>query len=299
MDDASTDSGHRCSICARHYKRQEHLRRHYASHSSDRPHRCSVCNSSFKRSDVLNRHLKTCNGFRSGTSTRRRSCDHCVRNKRACNSDLPCSTCLKRNLPCAYSHWQPVADEDAAVLEDMTFNPWSFDFVDDNFFDFSDTRWQDLLAPEFGLDTLEPSEADSQRLQFLDNFTKYTGFIRSFDCLTSAQREQVHTEALLLRDRPSNGQYWTSDPLALKTKEIASLIEEVIVVRPRNSPVTLNWSSSLEESCLSFFASPNLRYFLDLYWAIWHPNFNFVHRPTFNPSTAKGVLVAAMAITGE
>jgi hypothetical protein len=32
---------------------------------------------------------------------------------------------------------------------------------------------------------------------------------------------------------------------------------------------------------------------------VWHPNVNFVHRPTFNPMNTPTTLLAAMALTGK
>jgi len=43
----------------------------------------------------------------------------------------------------------------------------------------------------------------------------------------------------------------------------------------------------------------NLQKYLELYWAIWHPNVNFVHRPTFNPIVCKSILLASMALIGK
>jgi hypothetical protein len=85
----------------------------------------------------------------------------------------------------------------------------------------------------------------------------------------------------------------------LKTHEILLLIEEVVMVKPRNSSVTLDWSPALKDACLHFFSPPNLRRFLGFYWAIWHPNVNFVHRPTFDPLAAKPTVLAAMALIGK
>jgi hypothetical protein len=90
-----------------------------------------------------------------------------------------------------------------------------------------------------------------------------------------------------------------SDPFYLITHEIISRIKEVISLKPRNSIVSLTWSSLLEELCLQFFSPPNLHKYLNLYWASWHPNWPVIHKPTFNPVAAHPVLVAAMALVGE
>jgi hypothetical protein len=174
-------------------------------------------------------------------------------------------------------------------------------------------------------------------LRFLDKFTSNTGLVMSFDCGTHEQREQVAAsiERELLSQIPQTTQAtissfdllpdfgsiipsssiledtsndslkdelplnWLNDPLSLKTHEILLLIEEVVMVKPRNSSVTLDWSPALKDACLHFFSPPNLRRFLGFYWAIWHPNVNFVHRPTFDPLAAKPTVLAAMALIGK
>src|SRR4051812_30725511 len=93
---------HRCPVCFKGYKRREHLQRHRSSHTSERPHRCIVCNASFQRTDVLKRHLQTCDGTSTTSSNRRRACDRCVRQKKACNSLQPCQNCEKRAVRCEY-----------------------------------------------------------------------------------------------------------------------------------------------------------------------------------------------------
>ncbi|KAK3495815.1 hypothetical protein B0T13DRAFT_530519 [Neurospora crassa] len=94
---------HRCPVCYKTYKRREHLQRHRASHTSERPHRCILCSASFQRTDVLKRHIQTCDGLPHGSSGRRRACDRCVRQKKACNSAQPCQNCSKRAVQCLYS----------------------------------------------------------------------------------------------------------------------------------------------------------------------------------------------------
>lgn len=50
--------------------------------------------------------------------------------------------------------------------------------------------------------------------------------------------------------------------------------------------------------CVDFFSPQNIRLWLDLYWAIWHPNVNFMHRPTFEIERSKPCLLSAMCIVG-
>ncbi|KAJ5154309.1 uncharacterized protein N7500_009748 [Penicillium coprophilum] len=176
-----------------------------------------------------------------------------------------------------------------------------------------------------------PASSDSPRksLHFLDKFTSHTGLVSSFDCGTHEQREQIaasldqqslsplkqRTSSLAtfsmnipsplawdnISDTSSASNLpldWLDDPLSLKTHEILLLIEEVVTIKPRNSSVTLDWSSALKNACVRFFSPSNIRRFLGFYWAIWHPNVNFVHRPTFDMLAAKPTLLAAMALMG-
>jgi hypothetical protein len=177
----------------------------------------------------------------------------------------------------------------------------------------------------------EPVSSDNRRksLHFLDKFTSNTGLVSSFDCGTQEQREQVAASldqqilsqlqqrimsmpalsmdvpSLVLENNSDTSSTsdlsldWFNDPLSLKTHEILLLIEEVVTIKPRNSSVTLDWSSALRDACLQFFAPSNIRRFLGFYWAIWHPNVNFVHRPTFDMLAAKPTVLAAMALIGE
>ncbi|GAD95994.1 hypothetical protein PVAR5_4643 [Paecilomyces variotii No. 5] len=203
--------------------------------------------------------------------------------------------------------------------------------------DYSNKDWDDLLAL-ISESQLLPEPTLSQALNrcslnFLDRITRETGLVHSFDCGTQEQREQVlmklelqlscglrqasvstlssqpitedeymdlpGQESLgLLNTLNSFSQVWLDNPLSLKTHEILLLVKAVVEVKPRNSSVHLNWSPALEKECLQFFSPPKLCKFLGLYWAIWHPNVNFVHRPTFDPMSAKPTLLAAMALIG-
>ncbi|OQE28638.1 hypothetical protein PENSTE_c003G05838 [Penicillium steckii] len=199
-----------------------------------------------------------------------------------------------------------------------------------NTLDFASLDWPDYaqLASEAQfLDQLNCAYS----LPFLERFTRNTGLASSFDCGTQEQREEVasalepenvdpiqhspnnHLQADLTAlpispllfegfsdigaDQPIP-QSWFSDPLSIKTHEILLLVEEVVTIKPRNSPVTLQWSPALKNACLQFFSPINLRKYLGFYWALWHPNVNFVHKPSFDAVSAKPALLAAMALIG-
>lgn len=185
--------------------------------------------------------------------------------------------------------------------------------------------WPQLLDPPLGRVIREDLSVTSSNhsLYFLGRITNNTGLVLSFECGTQDQREQIasalefetlHSMNANMPDQsvppllnnigdsstencfPMN---WLSDPLSMKTHEILLLIQEVVTIKPRNSAVTLDWSAALKSTCLQFFSPSNLRRFLGMYWAIWHPNVNFVHRPTFDPVSAKPALLAAMALIGK
>lgn len=359
------NSPHQCSICFKRYKRREHLHRHRASHAADRPHRCLLCDGRFQRADVLKRHRRTCAGKHNRPSRiapRRRACDRCVRQKKACNSRHPCLRCSLRAVDCCYSGdfvsdevptaWDTEsadgpdrnggtpADEVVSAtmmatpshLTELPFEallPSSNAPTDPNVLDCASPSWQDILSM---LSENPPGPDGLHSLHFLDRFTSSTGLVQSFDCGTEYQRRQVwlklHRESVtrdslqtmsnfaLLPELPfgmldsssmdpnSTGDgdiplSWLNDPLSLKTHQILLLIKDIVMVKPRNSAVSFDWSPGLQQSCLQFFSPSNLRKFLGLYWAIWHPNVNFVHRPSFDPGLSKPALLATMAVIGR
>ncbi|KAL4960076.1 uncharacterized protein BDV14DRAFT_211935 [Aspergillus stella-maris] len=315
---------YQCHLCAKRYKRKEHLQRHSSSHTSDRPHRCPACDTTFQRTDVLKRHIRTCPGRDPGysfRSWRQRSCARCIRLKKACSSAQPCQRCLSQGLECQYSvattttaaaRKQSQYDPSTPELHhtgNMDFDFASFDhglldlpspsdapFVAANF-DYSSLSWQEFLAMTAEgepLRTLPMMDTNCiQSLRFLDRFTSKTGFVASFDCGTEYQRARVLLPAAV----PSSIS-WLNNPLSLKTHHIMLLVKEVVTIKPRNSAVSLDWSPVLEQMCLEFFSPSNLQRYLDLYWAFWHPNVNIVHRPSFNAVQAKPAVLATMAVIG-
>lgn len=373
QDTTSLQARYQCHVCLKRYKRREHLFRHTSSHTSERPYRCDSCDGSFQRADVLKRHLRTCDGGSSRSGGRRRACDRCVRQKKACSAHQPCQNCSKKGVACFYSTaseteqrlsqaisnssdgsagnsvgqngispmlMDPTIEPDASIQSPWTqqssgaFGASPLDNLFSRpFFESASPTWQDylLLASESQVLRDNPllDTGRSQSLRFLDRFTSNTGLVLSFDCGTQEQRESVAAQLEFesrqvieqpyastnpttlgldsppLLDNLSDASTidcipinWLCDPLSLKTHEILLLIEEVVTIKPRNSAVTLDWSSALKNACLQFFSPANLRRFLGFYWAIWHPNVNFIHRPSFDPISAKPALVAAMATIG-
>ncbi|PGH10833.1 hypothetical protein AJ80_07384 [Polytolypa hystricis UAMH7299] len=357
-----------CSVCFKSYKRREHLQRHVSSHSSERPHRCAACGGAFQRADVLKRHVRTCDGRPSGSSRasiRRRACDRCVRQKKACNGTQPCQNCSKRATACSYftgtnavnnpiparlplsastatpfiptpldlepdllsqgrTDQDPLSSAIDAMMPSslevpqfrhLPMNPFE-PLSDPDMFDYRTSNWQDIfyLTPDGHTAREQPVTGGDgpYRFEFLRDFTSMTGFVHSFDCGTPQQRHDVLAkikecepqEVMLAGQDATSGALdgvlssWLNDPLALKTHQILLLIKQVVTVKPRNSFVTISWSSTLEQKCLQFFSPASLRKFFELYWSIWSPNVNFLHRPTFDPTSSKPILLAAMALIG-
>lgn len=177
------------------------------------------------------------------------------------------------------------------------------------------------------------SEHRGYSFNFLHDFTSRTGLVSSFDCATLKHRHQIvssFNNSYVEQQRPGcfmvgalpftpldgpdctssyatagmtdgdlvSWSYWLHEPTVLRLQEIVLLVKSVVTIRPNNSSVTLTWSSALEQKCLQFFSPYMVAKFLELYWSVWHPNVNIIHRPTFDPTTSKPTLLAAMALIG-
>jgi len=370
------------------------MQRHWASHNASRPHRCAQCSRAFQRLDVLKRHARTCEARALGLiapSGRRRACDLCVRQKKACSASQPCQNCERLSVPCCYSfnvnqeNKRPSTSQESVAagsdsseaqtlpttedinpivetvetVEELAANEAEFNAViladplEASIWDAPDTSgsWLDylnfmpaksLLDVSTNRQQLVTTRKDNPRysFRFLDNFTRRTGLLESFECGTPALRErtvtsflqqQVGSNVILRHLAGSHGgpsadvaddlaaaladsstiptsitgsvpfvqNPWLHDPLMIKIHQIIVIAKEVVTMKPRNSAVTVEWSPLLEQKCIEFFSQENVRKFLTLYWTIWHPNVNLIHRPTFDPATANPTLLAAMAVMGE
>ncbi|KAL2754156.1 hypothetical protein ACRALDRAFT_1063086 [Sodiomyces alcalophilus JCM 7366] len=404
---SDTQELYQCPVCAKRYKRREHLQRHWASHNASRPYRCTQCSRAFQRHDVLKRHARTCEARAKGLippSGRRRACDLCVRQKKACSSTQPCRNCERLSVACSYSFitnsegnkcdGTPKTDistesesseslktpsvdaassvgAGAAAFDDLSAvifgTPLEPDIPSQSrtsatYLDFLDLMSEGPMVDDgLVLDgngtaasdepphrerqlelAAQPAQTRAYSFMFLDNFTRRTGLIDSFDCATPALREetvsaflqqQVETDSMSQRMAAANAEPllisslpdglaalpadglispaasmtpappivhnpWLQDPLTIKIHQIVLRTRETVTTKPRNSAITVDWSPLLEQKCLDFFSPMNVRKFLALYWAIWHPNIDMIHRPTFDPATCKLVLLASMAVIG-
>jgi hypothetical protein len=171
--------------------------------------------------------------------------------------------------------------------------------------------------------------------KFLSDFTCRTGLVSSFECATLEQRQQIvdafHRSylgqqptdyfgalpplcigsgevsrqqqglhpSLGLVDHNLTWSSWLHNPTVIKLQQVVSLVKNVVTVKPKNSAVTLTWSTALEQKCLDFFSPTRFAKFIELYWSVWHPNVDLLHRPSFDPTSAKSILLAAMALVGK
>jgi hypothetical protein len=197
--------------------------------------------------------------------------------------------------------------------------------------DFWDASWS--LLDEHTLSTSlcpRPTQLNISLLlqfPFLDNFTKATGFVTSFNCGTRQRRLSITMESATSKSYshvscipshdPDPVACWaeiTRDALTLhnehetrdagvtallsKTHEIVSKIRGVTLLKHRQSPVEMTWSISLEALCYEFFQPSALEKYLALFWSCWYPNWPTIHRPTFDATIRSPGLVAAMALMG-
>lgn len=370
---------HPCPLCSKRYKRREHMQRHWASHNPARQHTCAQCSRGFQRLDVLKRHARTCEARARGwipPAGRRRACDQCVRQKKACSMSQPCENCERVAAACCYSfpagrenvsqagalstgsdssENQAMSAIDLAGVEAGSVSEEAMPVSDFSSVMLGDPITSGMLGPEMSpiwpdfmqlmnggpfpedvslLHEFQQEQATNQdsagrryTFMFLENFTRRTGLLESFECGTPALREQTAAHFLQTQadvDSPPMAGLpetlcpiptdslltgtstfaavpnpWLHDPLMIKVHQIIVLAKEVVTLKPRNSVVTMDWSASLEQRCLAFFSPANVRRFLELFWVIWHPNVNFVHRPTFEAASASPTLLAAMTVMGK
>ncbi|EME43900.1 hypothetical protein DOTSEDRAFT_71641 [Dothistroma septosporum NZE10] len=291
MEHLSGARGFPCPICPAEYGRMEHLHRHSLSaHSGLRPFPCPYCAQAFSRRDVLVRHLQTCKAKPgTGTSTspmpiathprgrKRKSCDECARQKKACNGSQPCLPCLQREQPCAYS-----ARSSTHNCEAAGYNSGAERVVD---------------CPPASPATAESSHTEmvsgERRLEFLSHFTSTNGLASSFDC-GSVQQRAVFIDCI------SQGTTCldTDAPLAKKCEEIVTAIKESLASLDQRLNTSGSWSHAIGRTCKTFFSTIQMEAHLASYWAIWHPNYPTICRGTFSLEDSPAMLLAVMALLG-
>ncbi|KAL3464201.1 fungal-specific transcription factor domain-containing protein [Aspergillus heterothallicus] len=111
-DDNSAVPGQtKCSICQSTFRRPEHLKRHFRSHTKEKPFECTQCGRHFSRTDTLHRHeLSHHTGGTDGGKDRThritvktfRACFKCALARVRCSGGIPCTRCENRSLDCQY-----------------------------------------------------------------------------------------------------------------------------------------------------------------------------------------------------
>ncbi|KIW99738.1 uncharacterized protein Z518_11151 [Rhinocladiella mackenziei CBS 650.93] len=324
-----------CATCSKSYKRPEHLRRHQLSHGSERPYQCALCGKTFQRSDVLKRHLRTCDNVAGFTSQR---LEPIPKRVALSNPNSPRDIGLTLSGPHEVQSQLQTRDSQELWLENTSsdsfghMNGWISCGLSDNGLDGPFDDCQEFLNLNPGTQTprtaWDGTDEGTGFLSFLDTFTSKTGLVASFDCGTIEHRRRVNafsppaaTGCGPARSSPSSlrpadsfntsgddAPYsegsettlsrWLSDPLSFKSHEIVACIGDTVFHKPRKSCTTLPWSPTVQETCARFFSPTNIRRYIQLYWAIWHPNVNIVHMPTFDPASTKPELLAAMTLIG-
>ncbi|KAE8146822.1 C2H2 type zinc finger domain protein [Aspergillus avenaceus] len=101
----------KCSICHSIFRRPEHLKRHFRSHTKEKPFECTQCGRHFSRTDTLHRHELSHHtlGPEGGKDrTHRitvktfRACFKCAVARVRCSGGTPCVRCETRSLECQY-----------------------------------------------------------------------------------------------------------------------------------------------------------------------------------------------------
>ncbi|KAG4288532.1 hypothetical protein FPRO06_06184 [Fusarium proliferatum] len=305
---------------------------------------------SFQRVDVLRRHELTClPGDRP--PSRKRACNFCTQQKKACTGEAPCSNCRRKSIECISSSLvehksdkniqpvdpnavffnafqsqdahrpdtlgPPVSLGDARSLSDPGSSTLASDIF--SFSHAGNYPWFDLFDTAGSLSEILSSTIQAPgtySFDFLNIFTSKTGLIQSFDCGSHIDRLQVlsefsrnepeasglqspdNTATIDLSDSAVHQIQIIEEPLTLRTYEILLQMKSAFDSKPRHSCITQEWSSVMEQQCLEFFSPKRIRKYLALYWEIWHPNTNFIHRSTFDPMSCNMGLMAAMVLIG-
>ncbi|KAI9370595.1 fungal-specific transcription factor domain-containing protein [Aspergillus egyptiacus] len=99
----------KCSICQSTFRRPEHLKRHFRSHTKEKPFECPQCGRHFSRTDTLHRHElshHTVGADGGKDRTHRitvktfRACYNCALARVRCSGGMPCNRCENRSLEC-------------------------------------------------------------------------------------------------------------------------------------------------------------------------------------------------------
>ncbi|KAL4887463.1 fungal-specific transcription factor domain-containing protein [Aspergillus karnatakaensis] len=112
VEDSSSATGQtKCSICQSTFRRPEHLKRHFRSHTKEKPFECVQCGRHFSRTDTLHRHELSHHTIGTDGGKDRthritvktfRACFKCATARVRCSGGIPCTRCENRSLQCQY-----------------------------------------------------------------------------------------------------------------------------------------------------------------------------------------------------
>ncbi|KAL4866353.1 hypothetical protein BDV12DRAFT_173097 [Aspergillus spectabilis] len=112
VEDSSSATGQtKCSICQSTFRRPEHLKRHFRSHTKEKPFECTQCGRHFSRTDTLHRHELSHHTIGTDGGKDRthritvktfRACFKCATARVRCSGGMPCTRCETRSLQCQY-----------------------------------------------------------------------------------------------------------------------------------------------------------------------------------------------------
>lgn len=258
---------------------------------------------------------------------RKTSCHTCRLTKQACDSNLPCQTCLDRSVLCSYG------DTPDSTAGQIQSDEWSYALLADpqsNLLADDDIVWTspEALYPvqtgQNGILTQALSEMKGNVIaannattpvEFLIHFTTSSGLNHSINFLTS--REWNNDAPLDSGERQTLSEYtfdekftwatvsdttfqshvevsqmrdWPLHPLAQQAMEIRhGLIDAILKRGPSGFDIL---------SQVDFFSPRNLENFLNLFWIHWYPNMPLIHQPTFKCMKAPWELILVLSITG-
>ncbi|KAL2840967.1 fungal-specific transcription factor domain-containing protein [Aspergillus pseudoustus] len=110
-DNSAVTGQTKCSICQSTFRRPEHLKRHFRSHTKEKPFECAQCGRHFSRTDTLHRHELSHHTIGTDGGKDRthritvktfRACFKCALARVRCSGGMPCTRCENRSLDCQY-----------------------------------------------------------------------------------------------------------------------------------------------------------------------------------------------------
>ena len=123
LDDKKPSS--QCTVCNKTFRRAEHLRRHFRSHTDDKPFACSICGKRFARSDTLLRHeanhqtLNSIKPMDPAAAHAFRACRNCAAARVRCSGEAVCGRCEGRGLDCEYPNKRQKRSSTTASMHDL------------------------------------------------------------------------------------------------------------------------------------------------------------------------------------